>query len=460
MKKSICAIGLGMILLGGLAGCGWGAGSEDAVTVTVWTANYHDKTFVEQNVNEWNSTIGREEHIYIDYQVKDDVVVALEQAFAAGEAPDLFPILGNKLENYVQEERIAAIEDMPGGRELVAGYEGLLAPYKHTYDGKTYILPNSAITYGLVYNKEMFEEAGLVDENGEAKPPETLAELREYAKILTNPDKNEYGIIFPGKYSDWFSDDVLKPASASTRCFGYDPVTGFYDYGSLVPMMETILGIKEDGSCVPGTEKIDNDPARARFAEGGIGMYFSASYDYSVFTNQYPAKIEWGVAPYPVEDPETARKQFSGYNGYLAINKESTKVKDPEALMKVYQWFYSDEIAVRAYEEGINLPTDMALVEDVNLDGEKRQWQEYAALLEVSAPTPMQMPFDIDERPTPQEIWTEYIWTGKISVEELPEVCDKISEMMNEGVLRYQRENPDFDPSPFILPAWEGTSKR
>ena len=422
MKKGICAIGLSMALAVGTVGCGWGADSGDTVTVTVWTGNYHDKTFVEQNVNEWNSTVGKKEHIYIEYQVKDDLVGDLEQAFVSGEAPDLFPVLGNNLENYVREERIAAIEDMPGGREMVAGYEDLLAPYKHTYDGKTYVLPNSSITYGLVYNKEMFENAGLVDENGEAKPPETLEELREYAKILTDPDKNEYGIIFPGKYSDWFSDDVLEPASASSRYyFGYDPVTGLYDYSSLIPMMETILGIKEDGSCVPGTEKIDNDPARALFAEGGIGMYFSASYDYSVFTNQYPAKIDWGVAPYPVEDPETARKQFSGYNSYLAINKESTEVKDQEALMEVYQWFYSDEIAVRAYEEGINLPTNMALVEDITLDKEKRQWQEYAALLEVSAPTPMQMPFNIGERPTPQEIWTEYIWTGEISVEELTE---------------------------------------
>ena len=252
----------------------------------------------------------------------------------------------------------------------------------------------------------------------------------------------------------------MKPATGSTRCFGYDPVTGRYDYGSLVDMMTTLMEIKADGSCVPGADSLDNDPARSRFADGGIGMYFSASYDYSVFTTQFPAKIHWGVAPYPVSDPADARKQYTAYNRYIAINKASVEKIGAARLMEVYRWFYSEEMMAEAYVEGINLPTDKALVTDNPMDKDKIQWQEYAALLEVSAATPMQQPYDITGLRTPAEIWEEDIWSGKTAIADIPKVCDEMSEIMNEGVRRYQELHPEFDPSQLIVPEWEETSKR
>lgn len=451
------------LMLAGLlfTGCGRsGTVSDDMVTITVWTNNSHDKSFVMEKVGEWNSTIGKDKNIRIDYQVKDNMEATLEMALISGEGPDMFPILGSNLEKYVTFGWVAAIEDMPGGKELIARFDGMLSYNKHVYDGRTYILPNSSITYGLVYNKDMFVAAGLVDENGEAAPPKTLKELREYAEILTNPSQNEYGIVFPAKYGDWFSDDVLKPATASTRCFGYDPVTGKYDYGSLVDMMTTIMEIKADGSCLPGADSLDNDPARSRFAEGGIGMYFSASYDYSLFTTQFSAKFDWGVAPYPVADPDNARKQYTAYNRYLAINQDSVETKGADNLMEVYRWFYSEEMIAEAYAKEINLPTNMELVMNTEIEKGGKQWEEYAALLEVSAATPMQLPYDITGERTPAEIWEEDIWSGKIPISDIHRACDEMSDIMNRGVKKYQELHPELDPSWLIIPEWEEISKR
>lgn len=462
MIRKACVLCLTIVMtVFAFTGCGRDAvTSDETVTITVWANNYHDKSFVMERVNEWNRTIGKNKNIRIDYQVKDDIEKVLEVALISGQGPDMFPIMGSSLEKYATEGWVEAIEDMPGGQDLIARFDGMLSYNKHIYDGKTYILPNSSTTYGLVYNKDMFVSAGLVDEKGEAKPPKTLDELREYARILTNPEKNEYGIVFPAKYGDWFSDDIMKPATGSTRCFGYDPVTGEYDYGSLVDMMTTIMGIKEDGSCLPGADSLDNDPARSRFAEGGIGMYFSASYDYSVFTRQFPAKINWGVAPYPVSDPNNARKQYTAYNRYLAINKASVEAIGAGKLMEVYRWFYSEEMMAEAYIEGINLPTNKDLVTNIFMDEDKIQWQEYAALLEVSAATPMQLPYDITGQRTPAQIWEEDIWSGKTAVSDIPKVCDEMSDVMNEGARRYQELHPEFDPSQLIIPEWEETSRR
>ncbi len=470
-KKIVTALLIATMAVGSLAGCSKGsqssngadtgketAGSDKVTTVTVWTGMSHNKEYMDEKVNEWNQTVGKEKNIKIEYEVKDNINDMLEVAFTSDQAPDMFPL--GDIEKFVTEGRLAAIEDLPGGAELIAKFDGKLANYKHIYNGKTYILPNGATTYGLVYNKDMFKAAGIVDENGEAKPPETLEELRADAKLLTNTDKNEYGIVFPGKYSDWYSDDTLKPSSASTGYLDYNPVTGLYDYSGVATVMETLMGIKADGSYLPGVEGLDNDPARARFSEGGIGMYFSASYDYGVFTDQFPAKVDWGVAPYPVADKNTAHKQLVGYNRYIAINKKSVETKGAENIMEVYKWFYSDEMIIDSYKKGYALPTDTDLVKDVKLDENQKQWGEFASLLDVSAGVPMQMPVDISSERTMQQIWLEDIWSGKVPADQIQEICEKQASVMNAGIEKYKELHPDFDPSAFIVSDWDTQSKR
>jgi ABC-type sugar transport system permease subunit/ABC-type glycerol-3-phosphate transport system substrate-binding protein len=58
------------------------------------------------------------------------------------------------------------------------------------YRGKLYSIPNGIDTRALVYNKDLFRRAGLVDEKGNPTPPKTWDELREYSKKLTQFDEN------------------------------------------------------------------------------------------------------------------------------------------------------------------------------------------------------------------------------------------------------------------------------
>ncbi len=57
------------------------------------------------------------------------------------------------------------------------------------YKGQMYGIPVLAGDRFLYYNKDMFIRAGLVDKNGDAKPPKNWKELEEYAVKLTKFDK-------------------------------------------------------------------------------------------------------------------------------------------------------------------------------------------------------------------------------------------------------------------------------
>ncbi len=59
-----------------------------------------------------------------------------------------------------------------------------------TYKGKIYGIPDCADDRFLYYNSDILIREGFVDEQGNAKPPRTWEELREYAVKLTKHDKN------------------------------------------------------------------------------------------------------------------------------------------------------------------------------------------------------------------------------------------------------------------------------
>lgn len=63
------------------------------------------------------------------------------------------------------------------------------------YNGKLYGFPWMGHSIQLVYNKTLFDKAGI------KSPPTTWDELYRDAKLLTHPDKNQYGIGLVGKQS-------------------------------------------------------------------------------------------------------------------------------------------------------------------------------------------------------------------------------------------------------------------
>lgn len=368
-----------------LAGCGEKKASGDVETVTFWSVNAHSKGTFERLINEFNESTGKEIGVAIDYQIKEggSIVQNLELALANGTAPDLFT--SGNISNLAPEGKLIAIEDLPGGPELVEKFKDNLTEFMHTYDGKTYTLPYGNTVQGLIYNKDMFKAAGIVDENGEAKPPVTYAEMIEVAKKLTNPEKREYGIILPFKWSGWASSDIVSPARASVGHKGFDPKTGTWDFTVIEPVINAYYQMQQDGSVYPGGEGIENDQARALFAAGGVGMKIGFSFDVGVLNDQFPAEIEWGVAPLPVVDANDTYKQEGSIGGTYMMNADALKHLSGEQLITILEFFTSDYFVQQAYKDCVDLPLSFETVKDVVIENPKDGWEDFAKLTSISA---------------------------------------------------------------------------
>ncbi len=454
MKKAnkIISALLAVSMLGALGGCGKKEeqANGEVDTLTIWSGNSHSREVMTKWYEQWNETKGKEIGLYIDYQVQggDSITKNMELALQSGTAPDF---ISGSLEKLVEAGYALAYDDLPGGPEIIEEVKAQGFDFRegvHTYKGKTYSFPGGPTSQGLIYNKDMFKAAGLVDENGEAKPPKTWAEVVEYAKILTDKSKNQYGIIAPLKWTGWWGSDVSSPTQTLIGFQNFNPAEGKYDFSGYKLPLESWLQMFNDGSVYPGAESLDNDSARAMFAEGNIGMKFGFSFDVGVLNDQFPAKCDWGATTYPLNNDGTGYKHRIDYGGTSIIN---AKTKVP--LEKIAQVIKPDrEAAKYSYENCVGLPLDTSVIDEAELVTPKKGWMEFAKIVETSSLVVRAPSTEMGGMENLETMFKKYVMTGEMTVDE---AIKKAEENMNKGMKDYYEIHTDKDLNEFIIPDWK-----
>lgn len=112
---------------------------------------------------------------------------AFEALIAAGNQPDIIVAsFGPQIGRLAAQESVTALEDMPGAQELFDRLEP--ATVEQLY-GHNYYVPIGADVTVMIYNKQLFEEAGLDPDN----PPETWDAFLEAAEMINDLETCEYG---------------------------------------------------------------------------------------------------------------------------------------------------------------------------------------------------------------------------------------------------------------------------
>ena len=230
------------------------------------------------------------------------------------------------------------------------------APRSYTeYEGTRCALPMLADAYGLYYNTEMFEKAGL------GGPPKTVSELVEYAKKLTvkkpdgslevvgfNPVMNWYsntpanfGPMFGGKWVDESGKSSLgsDPAWAKLLSWQKDLID-FYGYDNLVKFQ---AGLGDEFS------------ASNAFEKGKVAMNVDGEWRTAFIADEAP-DLPYHTAPVPVDD-ENPDLYGGGYTtGNIAgIPKRAEHPEHGWALLK---YLTTDDDAMVFLSNGLrNVPT-------------------------------------------------------------------------------------------------------
>ncbi|MEK3884987.1 sugar ABC transporter substrate-binding protein [Paenibacillus sp. PL2-23] len=320
---------------------------QEKTVIKYWTDDRHDAEYIKQIISDFNAT--NEDGIEVELNVlSDNFKQAVDIAYSTAQAPDVLRIKTGVISEFVKKGYLEPIDSYVTP-EMLSQYKPVDGA--STFDGKLYSLPHIGTTQRLIYNKDLFAKAGI------EAPPESLAQLVEAAKKITEVGKAEgaYGLAM----------DFKNPSSAFSRAGnpilslsgyghkGYDMKTGAFDFTGYGELAEAFRQMKVDGSLLPGFEALAIDPLRAQFAQGKIGMYLSYSVEPGVYNTQFPTEVNWGVAIAPTLTGErNGASAVVGTGTFLGLSSES---EHKDAAWKFISHMYSKEVLQPYHEQGLGI---------------------------------------------------------------------------------------------------------
>lgn len=343
-KIAVLVVCFSTLLFSGCGGSAENTETPGTVTITFW------HSFVSSTIPALEELIDRFEAenpgIRINPQyipTGDALVQKLVTSVRSGNAPDVSWIHSHYLEELVKADAVYPM------REFIDSENGLtqeefddiypaLIQYS-SWQGTLYAMPMEATNLGLVYNKDLFREAGLDPED----PPEDWNELREYARRLTldrdgDGRTERIGFMVPiapatgpqGTYMMWQFLPFIWQAGGyfvnleQTRVlFGEQPGV------AALTLWKDIYDMQQQ-------RQYSAEPIVA-FASGQAAMILDGPWDLPRLP-ELMRDTDWGVAMLPA-GPEKRATVVAGE--YLAIFKQT---KNPDAAWTFIKWILQPEI--------------------------------------------------------------------------------------------------------------------
>ncbi|WP_223066965.1 ABC transporter substrate-binding protein [Paenibacillus caui] len=246
-----------------------------------------------------------------------DYSAGLKTKFSSGDEPDIFFVAGfSDLDLW--QEHLEDLSDQPWVSDMVD-----LAKPPITKEDKIYGMPLGLEGWGFIYNKDLFNKAGIT------QPPKTLSQLKDAAEKL-----KAAGITpFENGYAEWWvlGNHLVNVGFAQQQ----DPVGYIEDVKSAkakIPGNETL---NEWANLVDLTVQYgqknplqtDYNTQVTDFANGKAAMMQQGVWTQLQIDKIHP-DLNIGFLPMPINDNEQAMDKLQvGVPNYWVVNKNS-KAKD------------------------------------------------------------------------------------------------------------------------------------
>jgi arabinogalactan oligomer/maltooligosaccharide transport system substrate-binding protein len=195
----------------------------------------------------------------------------------------------------------------------------------NVYEDKTYGVPQVTDTLGLMYNKALFEKAGLDPE----APPTTWDEVREAAKALKTKAKVDGLYINSGGY---FLLPFLYGEGADI--VDTDAQTITVNSPEAVKGIETAQSLVEDGTAVKPTANDPYGTMMTLFKEGKVGMIINGPWEVAGISDDpnFGGIENLGVAPVPAGSAGQGAP-VGGHNYVVYSGMDDTKAEAAAAFI-------------------------------------------------------------------------------------------------------------------------------
>ncbi len=318
---------------------------------------------LEDEVANWNDTVGAEKGVYIFMETNiDNYDTALNTMVQAGTYPDICDMYNRP--NYLEAGYFMDLYELgkeyPEVQAVIDRWEPFFAQGVSLRGDKLVCMPLEYVPIKMVYNQEIFNECGITEE------PQSWEDIYDYAKIITEKGDGEYyGFAWTSMWTATFRRFVGKAGIASLGVGMFNNNTGVYDFSPYKETVELIGKMYQEGMMFPTPFDQHIDPIRERFSEGRVGMEIAPAYDYSVYTKQFIAEFDWKVCDVPsLVGYDRAYKGAALNRGNITI---TSWVPEDHVAATVDAWVFlnSDGLYENLFEQAAIIPQDPAIAAKV-----------------------------------------------------------------------------------------------
>ena len=321
-------------------GCGGASDGKTHLTFQIWDVAQRDGM---QAMCDAYTAQHPDVHIEVQVINWDEYWTKLEAATMSNKMPDIFWMHTNEILKYADNGKLADCSDIVETEH----FSDISLSNASGSDGVLYGVPKDKDTVGLVYNKEMFDAAGV------AYPDETWTwdDLVDASEKIHDATGN-YGYMA-------YADDQLGywnfVYQAGGSILTEDKTRGnFLDPGTRKGM-EFYIGLQQNDWCPDQNYFAETSPGTAFFSEKGA-MFLEGNWNILAELQNYPDMVgKWDVAVLPAcPDPVSGEGRATISNGLSyatgANNPHLDIVKD------VLKFFGSEEGQRIQGESGAAIP--------------------------------------------------------------------------------------------------------
>ena len=365
--RKLMAAGLSLAMVASLAGCGGSgstatseadgsaassaaaettASSGDSLTINIWDAN--QQAGIQEICDDWTAESGVSVKVeVIDW---DNYWTLLESGASGGTLPDVFWMHSDYAQIYMENDILLDLTQkiQDDGVDMSAYYPDIASIYTRD-DGNIYALPKDHDTIALLYNKALFDEAGVDYPTNDW----TYEDMYEAAKAITEAtDDDTYGIAIntSNDQDGWYNyvyaygGNVVNADKTGTDIDSDASKAGM----EMVRKMLTV-GTPQAVVAESGTDSL--------FMSGKVAMITQGSWMInSFYTAENSADYAWAELPYAdVNGNGTCEKEErqTCYNGLGWAADANTK--NPDAAWSLIKYLCSEDAQVKQAELGVTM---------------------------------------------------------------------------------------------------------
>ncbi|QDU33441.1 putative arabinose-binding protein precursor [Poriferisphaera corsica] len=213
-----------------------------------------------------------------------------------GRSPEVFIVHSDLLPRFVQAGLVRPLDDLIAESGISKQDFDPNIFEAVTFEDSVYAIPLDIHPMGMYYNATMFEKAGVVDENGTAKAPETGLEFLEAIKKITNIGGRAFVIT-------WARINMYTIMQQfNGRMFNEDFSVCTLNSAENVRALKYIVDLIYEDELIPRPQNLD---PYTGFRQGNVGIVFEGPWMMHDFMKSEDFEVKVASIPQFGERPAT-----------------------------------------------------------------------------------------------------------------------------------------------------------